>query len=125
MADPRFFQSAGPFTLAQLADVSGAELRPEGAGDQQVKDVAPLDSAGPDDVSFLDNKQYLDSFAVSKAGACIVEPRYAERAPEGMALLLSATPYMAYAKVAQAFYPPPALVPVPHSAVPRFRPPPC
>ncbi|WP_340119105.1 UDP-3-O-(3-hydroxymyristoyl)glucosamine N-acyltransferase [Pelagibius sp. 7325] len=105
MADPRFFDNAGPFTLAALAGIAEAELQPGADGERSFADVAPLDSAGPDDVSFLDNRRYLGQFAESKAGACIVSPELAERAPPGMLLLLARRPYRGYAKVAQAFYP--------------------
>lgn len=107
MADPRFFTIAGPFTLAHLAGVGGAELGAGADGDAVVRDVAPLDRAGRDDISFLDNRKYVDVFAVSKAGACVVHPSLAAKAPPGMRLLLSPEPYRAYALIAQAFYPEP------------------
>src|SRR3546814_13142823 len=78
--------------------------------------VAPLDAAGPDDVSFLDNRRYVGQFGASKAGACIVSPELAERAPPGMALLLTRRPYRGYAKVAQAFYPTPRPRPGVHAS---------
>ncbi|MBF0095456.1 MAG: UDP-3-O-(3-hydroxymyristoyl)glucosamine N-acyltransferase [Alphaproteobacteria bacterium] len=105
MADPRFFKLAGPFSLAYLAGLVGAQLGDEARGSAVAKDVAPLDRAGPDDVSFLDNRKYVDVFATSKAGACIVHPGLVSRAPAGMALLISLEPYRAYALIAAAFYP--------------------
>jgi len=105
MADRRFFDNAGPFALSELAAIAEAELAPDTDGTRRFADVAPLDAAGPDDVSFLDNRRYLSQFAESRAGACIVAPEFAERAPAGMALLLTGRPYRGYAKVAQAFYP--------------------
>lgn len=110
MADPRFFAKAGPFTLAELAKRCGAELA--GAADPaaQVVDVAPLDSAGPQHISFLDNKKYVAAFCASQAGACLIHPSLAPKAPPGMALLLCADPYRAHAIVATAFYPPPPVV---------------
>lgn len=105
MADPRFFDNAGPFTLVELAGIAEAELQPGADGEKRFSDVAPLDTAGPEDVSFLDNRRYLGQFSDSKAGACIVDPEFAPRAPEGMTLLLTRRPYRSYAKVAQAFYP--------------------
>ena len=104
-ADPRFFDVEGPFTLGALAELCGADMAGPADGAQAFVGVAPLESAGPDEVSFLDNKQYLPAFEASAAGACIVDPRYAERAPEGMALLTTKNPYRAYALVARAFHP--------------------
>lgn len=111
MADPRFFSIAGPFTLEQLAGLTGAQLAPGADGQASFEDVAPLDAAGSNHISFLDNKQYVDAFAVSKAGACVIHPSMAAKAPAGMALLLSNDPYRAYAQIAAAFHPMPAFEP--------------
>ena len=111
MADPRFHLCAGPFTLAELATLTEAEMGEDCDPDLRLVDVAPLDRAGAEQLSFLDNRKYISSFESSKAAACIVAPKLADRAPKGMALLLSAAPYKAYALAAQAFYPTPALEP--------------
>ena len=103
MPDPRFYSVAGPFTLDELAEISGAET--SGDGDRLFSDVAPLEAAGCDQLSFLDNRKYLDDFTKSSAGACLVHPDHAARAPDGMALLVTGEPYHGYARVAAAFYP--------------------
>ncbi|MDO8289297.1 MAG: UDP-3-O-(3-hydroxymyristoyl)glucosamine N-acyltransferase [Parvibaculum sp.] len=105
MADPRFFANTGPHALGDIARRVGAELAAGADPAQLVHDIAPLDSAGADDLSFLDNPKYVAAFVATKAGACIVHPRQADRAPAGMALLLSNDPYRAYAKASQFFYP--------------------
>lgn len=111
MADPRFFVKAGPFTLAELALRCGGELAAGGDPGALMVDVAPLDSAGADDISFLDNKKYVGAFCVSRAGACLVHRSLACKAPAGMALLLCDDPYRAYAMVASAYYSRPPIVP--------------
>jgi UDP-3-O-[3-hydroxymyristoyl] glucosamine N-acyltransferase len=111
MADPRFFAKAGPFSLAELAVLCGATLADGVDPSQVARDVAPLDKAGVDDISFLDNKKYVGAFTRSAAGACLVHPDLADKAPAGMSLLLSADPYRAYAMVAAAFYPTPRPLP--------------
>ena len=105
MADPRFFRRSGPLTLGHLAQLAGAELSGGANPSLEVEDVAPLDSAGPRNISFLDNIKYKEAFAKTKAGACIVSPEMAQHGPAGTMFLLSKTPYAAYARVAQAFYP--------------------
>src|SRR6266446_5611946 len=110
MADPRFFNRAGPFTLDALSALSGATLlRPE-EGSRLCRDVAPLETAGPEEVSFLENRKYIEAFLGSRAGAAFVDEKSAERAPSGMALLVSKEPYRAYALAAQSFYPPTRIV---------------
>ncbi len=107
MADPRFFDRAGPFTLGQLAARSGASVAPGGDPDLLLHDVAPLDQADEGHLSFLDNRKYVEAFQASRAAACVVHPSLADKAPAGMALLLSTKPYRSYALCAQAFYPVP------------------
>jgi len=112
MADPRFHRCAGPFTVAALAQLGGARLLQPQDGTRVCVDVAPLETAGPDDLSFFDNRKYIDTFRRSRAGAVFVDERAAAaEAPAGMALLVSNEPYKAYARAAQAFYPLPAVVP--------------
>lgn len=111
MADPRFFNRAGPFTLETLAVLSGARLLDREQRGRLCRDVAPLETAGPEDVSFLENRKYTDALAGSRAGAAFVDESAAERAPPGMALLVSREPYKAYALAAQAFYPAIQVVP--------------
>lgn len=105
MADPRFFSRSPAKTLAELASLSGARLLNETDGAKAVEDVAPLDQAGANQISFLDNIRYKDAFIASKAGACIVSEAMAAHAPQGMALLISKNPYKSYALIAQEFYP--------------------
>lgn len=105
MADARFFLKSSPLSLAQIAGRIGAELFSAEDGDYVVSDVAALDVAGDDHLSFLDNKKYKDQFAVTKAGACIVHPDMIDFAPANVRLLISKTPYKSYALAAQAFYP--------------------
>ncbi len=107
MADPRYFQRQGPFRLADLALKAGAELADAATADLPIDDVAPLETAGAGQLGFLDNKAYVTAFADSRASACVVAAQYADRAPEGMALLLAEQPYRAFALIAQAFYPRP------------------
>ncbi len=107
MADSRFFTVVGPFTLIKLAQISQAQIGGGANADDLFSDVAPLVSAGPDHVAFLDNRRYLDAFTTTKAGACLVHPDLAPKAPRGMALLLTPEPYRGYARIARAFYPAP------------------
>lgn len=110
IGDPRFFPGAGPYRLADLAEAAGAALA--GAADpaRLIVGVAPLQAAGPDRITFLDNRRYLPALAASRAGACILAPAHAGAAPQGMALLLTAKPYLAWARVAGLFHPRPAVV---------------
>ncbi|MCB9991433.1 MAG: UDP-3-O-(3-hydroxymyristoyl)glucosamine N-acyltransferase [Rhodospirillales bacterium] len=105
MPDLTFHHRAGPFSLAELAEISGAGLSEGADPAQSFEDVAPLDQAQAGQVSFLDNIRYKDQFLATKAGACITLPEMQDIAPSGMSLLLTRHPYKAYALIATAFYP--------------------
>lgn len=111
MADPRFFTRAGPFSLGELAGLVKAELTPATDRERPIQDVAPLDRAGPAELSFLDNAKYVDALRASKAGACVLATKFADQAPPGMARLVTANPYLAFAIIAGAFYPAPSAAP--------------
>lgn len=104
MADKRFFANTGPYTIKELAALVGAEISNLAKADQKIVDVAPLDEANTDHISFLDNPKYIKIFKQTKAGACIVHPKLVEKAPEKTVLLITEHPYQAYATIAQKFY---------------------
>ena len=116
MADPRFFDNAGPFTLGSIAERIGAKLADPAQSGLSLRDVAPLDRAGAGELTFLDNPKYAAGLGASQASACILAEKFASRAPAGMALLVAPQPYLAYARAAQMFYPLPRSVPGIHAS---------
>ncbi len=105
MADARFFSRKGPFSVAEIAELTGATVQNAPDETRVFDDVSPLQNADGSILSFFDNRKYIDAFVNSKAGACFVRPEFADRAPEGMVLFTTSDPYRAYAKAATAFYP--------------------
>lgn len=111
--DPRFFERAGPFGLAEIA--AAAEIFiPDGIG--VFAGVAPLQTAGPSQVSFLDNKRYANLLAATKAGAVIVHADFASRVPATAVAIVTPDPYLAWARVAGLFHPRPAARPGVHAS---------
>ena len=92
-------------TIAEIAALTNAEPGPGVSLGAKINDIAPLDSARPSDISFLDNPKYLGELATTRAGACLLMPRFTEAAPAGLALLLTAEPYRAFVTVARALFP--------------------
>jgi UDP-3-O-[3-hydroxymyristoyl] glucosamine N-acyltransferase len=103
--DPRFYPATGPHDLAHLAAVSGA--RAVGDAARRLRGVAPLGSAGPEDVSFIDNRRWLDALKASQAGAVVVAQALLDAVPEGTAALVVAQPHLAFARIAALFHPSP------------------
>jgi UDP-3-O-[3-hydroxymyristoyl] glucosamine N-acyltransferase len=100
-----FFERAGPFELSKVVEAVGGSIETATAAGKMLHSVAPLSSAGADEVSFLDNKKYLPAFEASRAGACFVVAELASRAPEGMVPIVCEQPYMALALAMRLFYP--------------------
>jgi UDP-3-O-[3-hydroxymyristoyl] glucosamine N-acyltransferase len=109
MADPRFFGSSGPQRLADIAAAAGARF--EGDGERRFTGVAPLQSAGPEDISFLDNRRYAPLLADTKAGAVVLQQAFAADVPAGAIALVSPQPYLGFARVAALLHPPVQPVP--------------
>lgn len=101
--DARFFTRTGPHSLAAIAALLGCDVPADGA--RLIAGVAPLQNAGPEDVSFLDNKRYAPLLAETKAGAVILHPDFADKVPQGCIALATAEPYVGWAKVSTLFYP--------------------
>ncbi|MBX9804778.1 MAG: UDP-3-O-(3-hydroxymyristoyl)glucosamine N-acyltransferase [Alphaproteobacteria bacterium] len=105
MADERFYQNTGPYTIQDLAALCGASLGPNVDPNQVITDVSPLHKANAGHISCLHNPKYIDQFKQTKASACLVSPEFEKYAPKGLTLLVSSQPYRAYGQVAALFYP--------------------
>lgn len=105
MADLKFFDRVGPFSLEELSRVSGAKPS-EGADlGRQFSDVASFEAAGPSDVVFILERKLKDELAASRAGACVMKRDMAALAPAGMICLFHDDPKRAFALIGHAFYP--------------------
>ncbi len=106
--DPRFFQRTGPHTLAAVVDAAQAEAPPRRL---MLSGIAPLQTAEPDQISFLDNRKYVAALEATRAGAVIVHPDLAARVPSTAVAIVTSDPHPAWARVATLFFPLPPAVP--------------
>jgi UDP-3-O-[3-hydroxymyristoyl] glucosamine N-acyltransferase len=111
LGDPRFFSRAGPFDTAQVAAAAGIVA----PGTHRLfTGVAPLQAAGPDEISFLHNPRYTRALTQTRAGAAIVTADLAARVPEGCVALVAADAHAAWAHIAGLFHPPHPATPGTH-----------
>ena len=108
--DARFFARRGPHSLAAVAAAAGGEAEGSGA-EIWLHGLAPLQTATPDTVSFLDNRRYVDALKATKAGAVLVHPALASHVPAGSIAIRTAQPYLGWARVAAMFHPEPPAKP--------------
>ena len=87
------------FTLAQLAEVLGAELR--GNAQKVIQGIATLQDATSEQLSFLANAHYRKQLEHTQAGAMLLSNADAE-AYSGHCLVVE-DPYLAYAKLSHYF----------------------
>jgi len=86
-------------TLGDLARLLEGVL--EGDPGLEVSGVAPLDRAGPSQVSFLSNPRYASSLKTTRAGGVIVGLDVREA---GLNLIRVKDPYLGFARAMEAFY---------------------
>ncbi len=87
------------FTLSEIAEKLGCGFA--GNGDLLLGGVAPLDEAGPDELSFFTNPAYSDALKCSKAGAVIMKEG---SEAGGRNAVFSDNPYLAFAEALKIFY---------------------
>jgi len=97
-------------SLGELIDALGGEL--SGERSLVVRQVAPLASAQPDQIAYLENDAYRDALRVTRAGAVVL--RKGARRPSG-AYIISAHPYAYFIRVAALLNPEPEMRPSVHA----------
>ncbi|MEM9357463.1 MAG: UDP-3-O-(3-hydroxymyristoyl)glucosamine N-acyltransferase [Pseudomonadota bacterium] len=103
MEHPGFIESAGPFSVAELC--AHLDAKPSDSRSAQLTEVKSLDQAGPQDLSFLDNKKYAAQLQETKAGACLIREEAVDILPAETIGLIVREPYRSLAKCLQHFYP--------------------
>jgi UDP-3-O-[3-hydroxymyristoyl] glucosamine N-acyltransferase len=101
-----------PYSLSEIASRFGGELLDDDG--VRISGVAPVDRAGPQDIAFVSQEKYLRDMASSQAGALILPP--AGRNSSGRPRIITANPYLYFARVSALLNPAPAPVPGIHAA---------
>jgi UDP-3-O-[3-hydroxymyristoyl] glucosamine N-acyltransferase len=104
--------SKAVFCLAELATGTGARL--VGDGTTPIRRVTTLEEAGEGDITFLANERYRPQLASTKASAVILGAGDLDACPTNA--LVSANPYLCYARVSALLHPQPSPVPGVHAS---------
>jgi UDP-3-O-[3-hydroxymyristoyl] glucosamine N-acyltransferase len=99
------------YTLGELAGLLDVQLH--GDPSIPITGLATLKSATAGQLSFLSNPRYATQLASCRASAVIIDPEFASACPS--AQLLSASPYVTYARASQLFAPARPVLPGIHS----------
>jgi UDP-3-O-[3-hydroxymyristoyl] glucosamine N-acyltransferase len=90
-----------PVSLGELASHLGAML--EGDPGILIDGVAPLDRAGPGQLSFLSQARFCSRLPGTRAGAVILAPEHLPECP--VPALVTDNPYLAYARACALIFP--------------------
>jgi len=105
MTEPSFFPRPDGLTAGEIATLTGATPHATADLDRRVTQVAALDRAGPNDLTFIDNPKFVAQLAATRAGVCLAGQRFAGGVPPHAVALIARNPYRAFVTVARALFP--------------------
>jgi UDP-3-O-[3-hydroxymyristoyl] glucosamine N-acyltransferase len=105
MSEPIFLTIGGGLALDEIAALVGATLPATPGHGRRIVSVAPLDTAGPADLTFFDKPRFAAVAAKTHAGACLTTAALAGRLPASVAALVVAEPFHAFVAVARRLFP--------------------
>jgi UDP-3-O-[3-hydroxymyristoyl] glucosamine N-acyltransferase len=100
-----FFRRGPGLSVADIAALTGAEPRGAVAMEDRIDGIAPLETAGPNDLAFIDQPRFERHLASTQAGVCLATDRFADRLPAGVNVLVTKKPYSGFVSVAHALFP--------------------
>ncbi|HXN89278.1 MAG TPA: UDP-3-O-(3-hydroxymyristoyl)glucosamine N-acyltransferase, partial [Methylocella sp.] len=105
MSEPVFFPRAARTSLADIVACTGAAVV-EGADlSAVIQGVAPLDEAGPGELTFLDSPENALLLETSRATACFVTPGDVPRVPKTTLALVTEEPSRGFALAMRRLFP--------------------
>ena len=101
MNEETFDRGLPSVSLGELAVRFGCSLK--GDPDRRITRVGTLESAEADSISFLANPRYRKYLSGTRAGAVVVEAKFADECANA---LICKNPYATYARIAAVLHPP-------------------
>ena len=107
MADPRFYDNRGPFTLREVCAKIGTTVPDGSAVSLRIDDVASLSGAVASHLTFFTGDKPNADFTQTAAAVCLVSAKAADKLgkPEKTALIGVSSVQHALAATAELFYP--------------------
>src|ERR1700688_851943 len=96
MEKRRFFDRPAGLTVAKIILLTGAECHDAARLSHLITDVARLELAGPNDLTFIESNKYVDVLASSRAGDCLMLQLFEGSAPNALILLPTEHPCRAF-----------------------------
>ncbi|NPA55802.1 MAG: UDP-3-O-(3-hydroxymyristoyl)glucosamine N-acyltransferase [Epsilonproteobacteria bacterium] len=87
--------------LKEIADILEIELNTD--KDVDIKAMNTLLEAKEDEITFFNNKKYLDKLQTTKAGAVILQEEFVKYLPQNTVALITSHPYLKMAQLTKYF----------------------
>ncbi len=100
-----FFDHPPGLTITEIISLTGAKSSNAPRLAQRITGVAPVELAGPSDLTFIESAKYAHALATTHAGACLMPQRFEDRAPKSLIVLLTDEPQRAFVAVHRELYP--------------------
>jgi UDP-3-O-[3-hydroxymyristoyl] glucosamine N-acyltransferase len=104
MADNIFYIYKGKKSLKDIAQLIQAELVASDKANEIIENVCSIESAGAEDICFFYDKKNKALAQQIKAKACVTTKELAPLIPDGVAVLISENPKLAFITLVSAFY---------------------
>lgn len=104
MIDNRFYKNNGPFSLAKISEICGAQLKDADKSEVMIKDIASFTSADKDEICFFFDRKKKDMASNIKATACITTPAFADLISQDVIVLIHDNPHDCFIKLNRAMY---------------------
>lgn len=104
MVDKHFYDAKENVTLAQVAEVTSAVLTDVAKAKETIVDIATMASAGAEDICFFYDRKSKEKAAAMKAKACVTTEDLKQFVPEGVIVLISDNPKVAFIKLNEFMY---------------------
>jgi len=105
MSEPIFLRRSAGLTLDEIAGRSGATVASRSQRTRRILNIAPLDRAGPHDLTFLESRNFAAAAAATHAGACLTTAVLAKELPGDVSVLTVREPYRAFVMAARELFP--------------------
>ena len=99
-----FFYPNIKLTLKDILIITSGKIS-NNFTDININNVASLENANVGDISFFNNKTYIEDFKSTKASACFINEKYEKDCPFTTIPIVVENPYKAFALICQKLYP--------------------
>ena len=97
--------SFAPIRNLMISKLAEWTAQPYSGPEYLIRSAAPLEAAACFQLSYMDNPKYLSALRATKAGVCLVSPRFCTSVPDKTIAIVTPEPYRVFARALEWLYP--------------------